>query len=354
MIPLLSICIPTYNRAHLLESALYSLAPQVKAASPDVELIVSDNCSTDNTREIVDRAREWGPIRYHRNAQNEGAARNILRLTNELATGEFAWVLCDDDLVRPDAVERVLTVLKAYPEVDYVFVNVSPKHPNERHASGGLISGADFPELLPTKAKNLEDRYVDRWEEMIDHDIDMVFLGSIMCSVFRLSCWMEHQLELDITDEVFSSLEQTYPHAVILAHTMRGRKAYYIGYPCIITFFGEQEWLGYLPLIFTVRLQDLLDLYRRLGIEKERVERCRRFLLNMSIGSSQAIILDPRMPGRQYFSLRKFLWRNRYHRKQLRDIFDPIWPDWLSQRLPRPILVVARVMRKPLRHLFPK
>jgi len=346
--PLLSICIPTYNRAHLLESALYSLAPQVKAASPDVELIVSDNCSTDNTQEIVERAREWGPIRYYRNTQNEGAARNILRLTNELASGEFAWILCDDDLVRPDGVGSVLTVLKAYPDVDYIFVNVSPKHHNERHALSGLISGADFPELLPTKARNLEDRYVERWEEMIDPDIDEVFLGSAMCSVFRLSCWMEHQLELDINDEVFSSLDQTYPHAVILAHTMRGRKAYYIGYPHIITFFGKQEWLGYLPLIITVRLQELLDLYRHLGIEKERVERCRQFLLSYSIGSLQAILRDPNTPGRRYFSLCKFLWRNRYHRRQL---VGMLFQYWLPQRLLKPILVVVRATRRTLRIL---
>ena len=317
--PLLSICMPTYNRACLLEQMLRSLVPQVKTFSPEVELIVSDNCSTDNTREVVERARAWGPIRYHRNTRNEGAARNIMLLTNELASGEFAWIIPDDDIVRPDGVDRVLAVLRAHPEVDYVFVNVSCRSSEQRNAFGRPVSSTDFPDLLPTKAKSITDRYVERWEELIDPDVDEVFLGSAMCSVFRLSCWRKYRLELNMTDEILPSLEYTYPHAVVLAHTMRGRKAYYIGYPCVITFWGEQEWLGYVPMILTVRLQELLDLYLQLGVELERVEKCRRALLGHSLEALAKMLVDPTTPGRQYFSFEEFLRRNRFHQAETED-----------------------------------
>lgn len=311
--PLLSVCIPTFNRANLLESALYSLAPQVKATYPDVELVVSDNCSTDDTCEVVERARSWGPIRYYCNPRNEGFARNLMRLTNELARGEFAWVLGDDDLVRPGGIERILAVLKAHPEVDYVFVNCSVKYSKDRRSLGGLVLGSDFPELLPTKGRNLEDRYVERWEELIDPAVDDVFLSSLMVSVFRLAYWRMHRLVLANAGH-FSSLEETYPHSVILAHTMYGRRAYYIGYPCAITFWGDQEWQGYLPLICTVRIQELLDLYLQIGVDAQRVEKCRRALVaRYSGGQLIRMLLDPNTPGRQYFSLRKYLLRNRRH-----------------------------------------
>jgi len=344
--PLLSICMPTYNRAHMLEQMLRSLMPQVKAFSPDVELIISDNCSTDNTPEVVERAQAWGPIRYYRNAQNEGVARNILRLTNELANGEFAWIIPDDDLVRPDGVARVLAVLRAHPEVDYVFVNVSPRSSEQRNAFGRPVSALDFSDLLPTKAKSVTDRHVERWEELIDPNVDNVFLGSAMCSVFRLSCWRKYIPKVGGANEYFSSLENTYPHTVVLAHTMHGRKAYYIGYPCVITFWGEQEWLGYVPMIYTVRLQELLDLYLELGVDAKRVEKCRRHLLSYSQGALSAILFDPSTPGRQYFSLRKFIWRNRYHPRELSRMFAPILPMGILRRLPKPIYRALQLLKR--------
>lgn len=61
--PLLSICIPTYDRAELLRSALLSLAPQVKEMADEVEVIISDNCSTDSSKGAVDWAQEYCSIR---------------------------------------------------------------------------------------------------------------------------------------------------------------------------------------------------------------------------------------------------------------------------------------------------
>lgn len=344
--PLLSICIPTYNRAQLLKTMLRSVLPQVKAFSLEVELIVSDNCSNDETREIVEEARGLGPLRYYRNAKNEGAAANFVRLTYELANGEFGWILPDDDLVRPYGVARVLSILKANPQVDYVFVNVSPKLSKERYLIGRPASAADFPELLPVKCKNTTDRLVNRWEDLIDPDIDDVFFGSVMCSVFRLSRWRSYKLKLNKTDAVFPNLEQTYPHAVVLAHTMLGRKAYYIGYPCVITFWGGQSWLGCVPMILTVRLQELLDLYRKLGVDRRRVEKCRASLLSASGNALREMLVNPGMPGRQYFSFAKFVWRNRYHMMQLCFMLAAIVMTRIPKRLHQIILLPYYIAKR--------
>ena len=82
--PLLSICIPTYNRAELLRSALLSLVPQVKESGGEVELVVSDNCSTDDTRRVVEWARQFGPATR---AEHLRRARYLkeLRLTRRAA-----------------------------------------------------------------------------------------------------------------------------------------------------------------------------------------------------------------------------------------------------------------------------
>jgi glycosyltransferase involved in cell wall biosynthesis len=342
--PLLSICIPTYNRANLLESALFALVPQIRMFENIVELIVSDNCSTDNTEQVVKKIQELIPIRYYRNAQNEGFGCNIFHLTDELAEGEFAWLLGDDDLVRPDGVKKLLDVLNSHHEIDYVFMNVTCKEPKERPKLDSIesVSILDSFDLLPAKAKNLEDRYIEKWEELIDPEIDDVFLGAMMCSVFRLSIWRNYRLELNMNDEILSSLENSYPHVVKLANTMMGRKSYYIGYPAIITFFGEQKWIGYVPMIYLVRLQEILDLYLRLGVDIKQVEKCRYFLLSSSSKELQAMIFDPNALGRKYFSLFKFIQRNRYHKGKLIYLFTFI----LLNRLPKPIQQILRFVKK--------
>jgi abequosyltransferase len=70
---LLSICIPTYNRAEYLEITLNSIVSQkVFVENHIVEIVVSDNCSTDNTKEVVDIfVKTFGnKVRYYRNNEN--------------------------------------------------------------------------------------------------------------------------------------------------------------------------------------------------------------------------------------------------------------------------------------------
>lgn len=348
MPPLLSICVPTYNRAELLRAALLALAPQVKELQDQVELIVSDNCSPDHTPEVVAQAQQYVPIRYHRNAQNVGAGCNIMLLANELAVGEFVWILPDDDIARPDAVKRIVAVLRQQPDISYLFVNISPRSSATRTALGRPCTAADFPELEPTKCKDLTEHRVDRWEELIDPAIDEVFLGSLMCSVFRLSVWKKHRLCITPNDLAFLSLEATYTHTVILAHTMRGQPAYYLGYPCVITFWGGQEWTGYVPVVHLLRLQDLLDLFLQLGIDRRRVDKCRSTLLGYSQGALRKILFDRTTPGRQYFSLFHFLLRNRRH---------PLRLFWLllsmtTTFIPRPLYNFLRSVKRNIRSFF--
>ena len=69
--PILSICIPTYNRAQYLEVSLDALIVELQDFSDQVEIVVSDNASTDTTREIVERAKmRFAHISYSRNEEN--------------------------------------------------------------------------------------------------------------------------------------------------------------------------------------------------------------------------------------------------------------------------------------------
>jgi glycosyltransferase involved in cell wall biosynthesis len=99
--PLVTIGISTYNRARsYLPMALDSALRQTY---PNVEVVVSDNCSTDDTPAVI-RSRAKQGLRYFRHDSNIGANNNF-NFCLEQAKGEYFLLLHDDDLIDADFVE---------------------------------------------------------------------------------------------------------------------------------------------------------------------------------------------------------------------------------------------------------
>ncbi len=108
-IPLVSIGIPVYNGEAFLRQCLDSILHQT---FQDFEIIIADNASTDQTEAICQEyAAQDQRIRYHRNAQNLGAARNY-DLTFELSRGQYFKWAAHDDLIAPTYLERCVEVLE--------------------------------------------------------------------------------------------------------------------------------------------------------------------------------------------------------------------------------------------------
>jgi glycosyltransferase involved in cell wall biosynthesis len=101
----LSICIATRNRAAFIGETLDSLIAQ---ATEEVEIIIVDGASTDNTEVVVRQYQERFPrLRYQRLSANGGFDQDYSR-TVELAQGEYCWLMTDDDTFKPNAIETVL------------------------------------------------------------------------------------------------------------------------------------------------------------------------------------------------------------------------------------------------------
>jgi glycosyltransferase involved in cell wall biosynthesis len=107
----LSICIPTYNRAHLLEQSLHSLLPQ--CADRPVEICISNNASTDDTAALLAR---YPSVRHLTQASNIGIDRNILAALN-MATGKYVFPIGDDEIVTPYGIHGILEALRADPDM---------------------------------------------------------------------------------------------------------------------------------------------------------------------------------------------------------------------------------------------
>lgn len=111
---LLSICIPTYNRASQLSQCLLSIVNQtIFLNSDEVEIVILDNCSTDETEAICQKYVEkyQNKIKYIRQEKNIGADLNIATIFN-FANGKFAKLNNDTAKLKAGALEYMLNAIK--------------------------------------------------------------------------------------------------------------------------------------------------------------------------------------------------------------------------------------------------
>ena len=112
--PEISVIVPTYNRAELLRRAVQSV---LKQDSCDIEIIISDNCSTDNTSKVINELRNNCPISltYSRNDRNLGMVGNWNHALFKLARGRYAMILSDDDyLLDPTYLQKAIAIIKKH------------------------------------------------------------------------------------------------------------------------------------------------------------------------------------------------------------------------------------------------
>lgn len=105
----LSICIATRNRADFIGQALESVIAQ---ATDEVEIVVVDGASTDNTEQVVRQYQEqFSRLHYLRLEVNGGVDRDYSHAV-ELARGKYCWFMTDDDVLKPGAIAAVLEHLQ--------------------------------------------------------------------------------------------------------------------------------------------------------------------------------------------------------------------------------------------------
>ena len=117
----ISVSIPTYNQGQYVEKAILSVYNQT--LSPD-EIIVSNDCSTDNTMEVLEQLKSKVPVlKVINQPVNLGINKNV-EACLKAASGEFILRLDSDDFLEPEYIKTVLSLLEEYPEAGYGHANV--------------------------------------------------------------------------------------------------------------------------------------------------------------------------------------------------------------------------------------
>ncbi|MGL6105792.1 glycosyltransferase family 2 protein [Romboutsia sp.] len=120
--PLLTIGIPTFNRANHLDGVLNWIYGQIGNNSK-FEVLISDNASTDNTEEVVKKYLNiYDNLLYHKQVENVGFDRNLITVM-DLARGEYIKFHGDDDFLTQDCMNYITNVILAIPDVDLFYMN---------------------------------------------------------------------------------------------------------------------------------------------------------------------------------------------------------------------------------------
>ncbi len=138
--PLLSICIPTYNRAYMIKECLKNLCPLLDKYP--IEIFISDNCSTDDTASVLRYFKELYPIKYFIQNENKGPDKNF-EFVLKHASGDYRWLMGDGCYITDEAIELLLFELKK--EYSIIIANDLDK---QRLISSSKITYTDPQKLL--------------------------------------------------------------------------------------------------------------------------------------------------------------------------------------------------------------
>lgn len=172
----LSVCITTRNRAHSIGETLESILSQ---CPPDVEVVVVDGASTDETVAVVSGlAERYAELRLICALENSGLDADYDRAIQE-ARGEYCWLFADDDLLVPHAVERVLEACSAGPLVVVI---------------DAAVYNSDFSELERERRMPLDGQVDYRGDETEKFFVDCIWhLTFIGVVIVQKQFWMARE-----------------------------------------------------------------------------------------------------------------------------------------------------------------
>lgn len=119
---LLTIAIPTFNRADSLKRTLDSVKAGLAGIAnwgEGIEVIISDNASNDDTKKVCS---VYEKFKYYQQEQNIGYDKNVLFLFKKSA-GHFLLLISDDDIFEPQGLVDLFSMIRMHPDVDVFFCN---------------------------------------------------------------------------------------------------------------------------------------------------------------------------------------------------------------------------------------
>lgn len=216
---MLSICIATYNRGAFIGETLESILAQ---ASDDVEIVVLDGGSTDNTGHVIRHYETSFPrLRWIRQDEKKGIDHDFAEAVR-FAKGEYCWLFSDDDVLMPGAIKTVLAEMKK----GYSVIIANSE-----------VRDAKLSNLLESrKLAFVHDRIYPPQETehlLLDCGRYMSFIG---CVIIKKELWEKREKE-----RYFGSY---FVHVAVIFQSQLPEPALVIAKPIVSIRYGNAMWFA--------------------------------------------------------------------------------------------------------------
>ncbi|NLO42601.1 MAG: glycosyltransferase family 2 protein, partial [Bacteroidales bacterium] len=136
-LPLVSVCIPTYNASATI---LDTLSCVINQTYTNLEIIICDNCSNDDTVSLIENVSDHR-IKLSVNPENFGMVGNF-NIVLSKTSGKYVKLLCADDIISPDCIEKQVKVFLENPDQHIVMVAAEKHVINQK---GDFLFRKKFP-----------------------------------------------------------------------------------------------------------------------------------------------------------------------------------------------------------------
>ncbi|MGK7872588.1 MAG: glycosyltransferase family 2 protein [Xenococcaceae cyanobacterium] len=250
--PKVTVCIPTYNRIHLLPVALESVLGQTEQ---DFELIVCDDGSTDGTANLMVQYQD-SRIRYIRHAKNIGKSNNM-RSGFEAAKGKYFIKFDDDDRLTPDFLSRTTVILEQDDGIDFVGTD---------HWIININGVRDEP---ATKFNSQHWGRANLSEGLVENLLEVVFVKQS----FQIGATLFRRQALQEVGFMRPNMQNCEDNDLLVRLALAGKKGYYLP-ELLMEYRCHAEQQGTNRAI--IYLQDKLRYLENFEFESKKLENIRR------------------------------------------------------------------------------
>lgn len=215
--PRLSVCIATLNRASFLSEMLESIVSQ---ATDDVEIVIVDGASTDDTPAVVQGFQKRFPaLNYVRLPAKGGVDQDYDRAVQE-ARGEYCWLLSDDDRLKPGAIQAVLDATIQDPAL--IIVNAQVRNYDlSRIVIDRMLAFETDRTYLASEQERL----------LVETASYLTFIGGV---VIKREIWMQRERQ--------KYYGTAFIHVGVIFGTPLNRMAIALAEPWILVRYSNASW----------------------------------------------------------------------------------------------------------------
>ena len=233
--PILSICIPTYNRSEYLKECLDSVVSQLeedKRLTNLVEIVISDNNSKDDTEELVRNFQnKYRFIKYFKNKINIGSVKNVAKLAMR-AKGTFIWLLADDDIHKKGSIKTAIRIISNFNQ-DIIICNSDQFNTN--------VNKPIFNNSLQLTKDVLIDNRKDLFvflESKFIYIIDW-YLNFVSSFIFKRQIYFQNKY---LIKKYNGFSDVSFSQAAIIYYSKKNYSIYYLAKPLVMARMGSHSW----------------------------------------------------------------------------------------------------------------